>query len=128
MLNLDELNPRRHDPKKIALWKYQRATRGVCDYDVWNLDGYLLELIPQALRLLAETTHSYPGSPDFPRFEDWQKWLCDTADLADRIDELRNGHNPDMTWEQAKDLDRHIDELKNELFDRLKEQFFHLWD
>lgn len=51
---------------------YQRATRGWADCDVWGLDSYLNEWMPDALRRLAMTKQGIPSSvfedKDFDEF------------------------------------------------------------
>ena len=57
-----------------AAW--QRATRGWANRDTWNLDGYLLEILPEMIDYLAEHAHGYPGEhAGFPTFESWQEFL-----------------------------------------------------
>jgi hypothetical protein len=41
-------------------YKWQRANRGWADCDVWSLDGYLVEWMPDALRRLKATKHGIP--------------------------------------------------------------------
>ena len=38
--------------------KKQRANLGFCSGDLWDMDSYLLELIPAMLREFAATTHT----------------------------------------------------------------------
>lgn len=57
-----------------AAW--QRATRGWADRDTWNLDSYLLDILPEMIDYLREHTHSYPGEHQgFPTYESWQDFL-----------------------------------------------------
>jgi len=41
-------------------WKIQRAQRGWADCDVWSLDDYLAEWLPDALLHLKNTKHGIP--------------------------------------------------------------------
>ena len=54
-----------------AAW--QRATRGWADRDTWNLDSYLLDILPEMINHLRENTHGFPI--DFPTYESWQDYL-----------------------------------------------------
>ena len=126
MPNLNELRPPHYRKDRVALWKRQRIQEGVCDYDAWNLDGWMLRVIPVGLRKLAHNSHSYPGNEQFPTFKSWREWLLATADMADRIIELQNA--PWKNLEVHRQQDKEVNQLKNEFFDRIKEQFFHLWD
>ena len=90
-------------------WAYQRVTRGFCDYDYWDLDTYLSELLAQSIKMLADKTHGYPGTEEFPTYESWQQYLYKIVDL------LRYSLNDDMpnefeeawrkTWEDKDILD-----------------------
>ena len=126
MPNLNEQRPPHYRKDRVALWKRQRIQEGVCDYDAWNLDGWMLRVIPAGLRKLARNSHSYPGNEQFPTFKSWQEWLLETADMADRIIELQNA--PWQNIEVHRQQDKEANQLKNKFFDRIKEQFFHLWD
>lgn len=55
---------------------WQRATRGWADRDTWNLDSYLLEILPEMIDHLRENAHGWPGEyQGFPTPEDWDKFL-----------------------------------------------------
>lgn len=57
-----------------AAW--QRATRGWANRDTWNLDSYLLEILPEMIDYLREHTHGYPGEYcGFPTPESWSTYL-----------------------------------------------------
>ena len=56
-----------------AAW--QRATRGWADRDTWNLDDYLLEILPEMVDYLRTHTRSYPGYDEFDIPEKWDKFL-----------------------------------------------------
>lgn len=126
MQNLNELNPPHYRKERVALWKRQRIQEGICDYDTWNLDGWMLQVIPTGLRKLARNTHTYPGNEQFPTFESWQKWLLETANMGDQILKLQNADW--VNFQVRRKQDEEATKLKNEFFDRIKEQFFHLWD
>lgn len=58
---------------------WMRATRGWCRRDVWDMDEYLLKIIPEMLELLATEGISYPDD----RFdeESWPEYLKKTAQM-----------------------------------------------
>ena len=59
-----------------AAW--QRITRGWADADTWDLDHYLLEILPEMLEYLRLNSHGFPGPErGFPTFEDWSVFLRD---------------------------------------------------
>lgn len=95
-------------------WAYQRVTRGFCDYDYWDLDTYLSELLAQSLKKLADDGNGYPGTEEFPTYESWQEYLYKIVDL------LRFSLNENMpneyeeawmkTWE---DKDNFLESVNN---------------
>ncbi len=55
------------NPKeKFKRWRqnirfaYQRIKYGYCDYDVWSIDDWFLNVMPGMLQQLKDTAHSYP--------------------------------------------------------------------
>ena len=59
-------------------FKWQRALWGFSEYDVWDLDVYLSELIGDVLLYRAKHSHSY--FPDMTA-EESQQWFIDTAQM-----------------------------------------------
>ena len=47
-----------------------RARKGVCDYDLFDLDVFFVDLIIRALEEYKEHVNGYPDSK-YPTFEDW---------------------------------------------------------
>lgn len=52
------------------LWHRMRC--GYAWVDLWNMDNYLDNLIPNMLEELANRSHGWPEGPEWPEFEDWQ--------------------------------------------------------
>lgn len=127
-------------------WAYQRATRGYCDFDIWEMDSFYLNLFRESLHELANTTNGYPSDMTF---EEWQKYLHKTAACFYRANEYNDYYPTPMykKWrehgkkypternpytEKMFEESKHNAELRNEdlaqgLF-RLYERFNHLWD
>lgn len=133
-------------------WAYQRATRGYCDPDWWDLDSYYLDLFSETLNHMADNTISWPGNEEFPEFEDWQKYLRTMAQYFYKANEANDYYehpNQDIWWEDIekneKDLNtkskysdamiteadsnykRREADLQNGLH-MLEKNFGHLWD
>ena len=119
-----------------AAW--QRATRGYADRDTWNLDSWLLQVLPAALKYLAEHSHGWPSNEEFPKFEDWQEYLFKIAkDLEDCQDCEGNNKNEYYNdymnqfdnWDNKWEKDEHGNlvykpeqsEIDKKYFNRLKE-------
>ena len=60
-----------------------RVTRGIAPVDLWSFDTHLENIIPYGLRWLAENSHGWPQSEEFPEFKDWANYLYDLADKWD---------------------------------------------
>lgn len=54
---------------------YQRLTRSWDDTATWSLDYHLCLTLGNQLKHLADTTHGWPQSEQYPTFEDWQQAL-----------------------------------------------------
>ena len=102
---------------RMFKWAYQRVMRGYADCDVWDFDSFLINIIPAALRQLAEG-YSYPHEFNSP--EEWSKWLIETAELFEQAYE-GDFNCLKEEWEERQ-------QKLNKAFDRLKEQFGNLWD
>jgi len=81
--------------RKNVKYAWQRATRGYCDTDVWNMDSWMLALLPPMLRELAnDPVGAYPGIEPFETPEKWHYWLLKMAvrfvELQDDWPETRN--------------------------------------
>ena len=79
---------------------WQRATKGYCDWDTWDLDQYYIQLIVDSLADFQKETNSYPSeiSP-----EEWNKVL---GEIQEHLKEGRfNSH--DNPWaDKLPGLDR----------------------
>ena len=114
----DRIGPKeRARNKQLAQkWCKQRIKRGYCDMDLWNMDDFLIELLPDMLERLAETASGYPDKR-FESIDEWRQFLTNTTSL------FRESH------EAAKHFDyKAADTLQKEAFGRLSECFFDLWD
>lgn len=74
---------------------WQRATKGYCKADAYNMDAYLLAIMPQMLEdLRDDPCGAYPGNDEFPTPESWETWLTNMAntlrELQDDWAESRN--------------------------------------
>jgi len=67
---------------------WQRATKGYCTADAYNMDSYLLAIMPQMLEdLRDDPCGAYPGNEEFPTPESWEQWL---TNLANTLRELQD--------------------------------------
>lgn len=60
-------------------WAWQRATRGYCDWDVWDLEAFYLPLMRDSINKLAEVSHGYPATNDWT-YDSWTAYLKTLAD------------------------------------------------
>ena len=54
---------------------YQRVTRGFAYRDLYSIDNWFLDIMPEMLKEFRENLHSYPGDNEFPTFESWTAYL-----------------------------------------------------
>jgi len=78
------------------LWA--RARKGYAWVDLWNLDGYLGTMIPNALDELADRSCGSPCNDEWPTYEDWTAELHVLAHLL-RICNYDSVDEDDKLWE-----------------------------
>lgn len=94
----------------------QRIRKGFASSDVWDMDSYLLFLLPAMLKELADMATGYPDGL-FDSYEAWVRWLREEAGKFEAVRELRD----EGEYGAAKIA------LKLALND-LGDHFFCLWD
>ena len=132
-------------------WAYQRVTRGFSDYDYWDLDTYLTQMLADSIEQLAIHTHGYPGTEEFPTYESWRDYLFDIVnklrfslkdDLPNEYEKEFYDTYKDMSFKKVptnKELDKKFFEkelendklqakARNEALDMIKHVYDHLWD
>lgn len=145
-LNLNKYNAGKVKRTIIKRWIRQRSIRGFSDVDVWNLDGFLLKLIPDAIKRLAEISHGWPQSEKFPTFESWEKFLKDLSSDFRRAQSLIYFEDSDESYELLKKCNSGIKsfeedyvptieekrecgtKLLKDCFNRLSDNITDLWD
>ena len=138
--------------KFLAIFKnikyiYQRAIKGYCDGDLWDLSFFFSELIPVCLEQFSKVTHSHPYDTTY---EEWQEYLLkiarliresveDSPEIDKKIEEMSNESN--MSGSRVvfkKDYEELLKEAEREeeikkvkrqtAFKMLTERFENLWD
>lgn len=105
---------------------HQRATKGYCDSDLWNLNDYYATLFYHSLHELADNAVGHPKSYEDKPEGEWSKdlhslanqfklWICDDDFLWenywDRFHELEEMH-PDGTTYGLEHIDPVLHALK----------------
>ena len=62
-------------------WAWQRAIKGYCDFDIYELDTYHTNMMIKALRDFLNKTQSYPNDMDY------DGWLHTIVKIADYLEE-----------------------------------------
>lgn len=83
---------------QLAIGK-ERARHGVARSDTWSFHDYAGIVLANGLRILAEDSHGWPGTEEYPTFESWTEKL---NEIADKL-------------EQASTTDKQIDKMFNEI-------------
>lgn len=84
---------------------WQRITKGYCEYDYWNIDCYLLKLLPELFDDFRRNLHGHPCS--FTE-EEWDNFL-----LKEVIEPLRNARD---------DQNVEINEFEEKIHDYFKDK------
>ena len=131
-------------------WAWQRAIKGYCDFDIYELDTYHTNMMIKALRDFVNKTQSYPNDMDY------DGWLHTIVKIADYLEEsiedddfdtaeIRTENEdgsitvsipddiPELNAAREKWLNviqadqSHREDMKNRAFDLLKQYYWHLW-
>lgn len=128
-LNVNKWRLRGKDAKRRrAKFRRQRITRGFSDYDWWDLDTYLCNLLSASLYHLADNTISWsPGLA--PTFEDYKERIKRLAEHFDEMAEWEERHPVDSKEKDgyAKNNEQ-LYKFTKETFNELAEVFWSLWD
>lgn len=124
-LNLSNLHLRGNDKKRrLKKWKRQRITRGFADYDWWDLDAFLANLICNSLRHYANNTcgwsEAIASSP-----EEYKERILAVADKFEEMVMWEENHLDSRNYK--KDWDN-LHSLTKDAFNNLAEVFWTLWD
>ena len=55
-------------------YAHQRATKGYCDYDLFSISDWFLEMFPNMLKEFSDGTYSYPWDMEE---KEWRKYLVE---------------------------------------------------
>lgn len=103
------------DKKNRAKWIEQRATKGVCDADVWNLDTYFLNVIINGLTAYQQEKN---GCPTYMTQEQWDGFLENLVARFKRALRLKEDFD---TLDEAQDA-------ADSAFKYLSAHLFELWN
>lgn len=112
---------------------WQRATRGFCDHDWWDLDNFYCNLMAHSLRHYASKTSGYSPSVA-PTFEEYKERVLKLADCFEELArrEENDGYPEDGSDEEKrqwfKDRNEAFTRKTKEAFKELNEVFWSLWD
>ena len=124
-LNVNSWHLKGKDAKRRrAKFRKQRITRGFSDWDWWDLDYFLCNLLAKSLRHYA--THTVGYSPAVaPTFEEYQERILR---LADMFEKLANWEEENVGRRDYEQQDKELNELTKKAFTELGEVFWSLWD
>ena len=118
--------------KRRAKFRRQRITRGFSDWDWWDLDYFLCNLLAKSLRHYA--THTIGWSMNLAStFEEYQERILHLADMFEEMANWEETHNPTeedikngLNW--YKENSAKLETLTKKAFAELGEVFWSLWD
>jgi hypothetical protein len=103
-----------------VLFAWQRLTRGWDDRSLWSLDWYVCRTLGAQLTQLADTTHGWPQSDEYPTFEDWQAALRTHGSAlteAANTDITEGFENTQAAYVQAQESLRWVADNLGDLWD-----------
>lgn len=96
----------------------QRVVRGYADCDIWDFNVFLGRIVAGGLNALEDEEHGFPER--YGSAENWENELKRIAGLARKF--------ADEYLDSGDTVDDEYKEIKNEVFDWVKENFEDLWD
>lgn len=126
---------------KRIRWGWQRATKGYCDADIWDIDIWFATIFPNMLIDLREKGCGFPGSEGAETPEKWAKILTEMADAWWGTLEDEKYENEHSNFYQQNDKEAALryrddylltekarEDSKDKAFNLTKKWFFSLWD
>lgn len=110
--------------RRRAKFRRQRITRGFSDWDWWDLDYFLCNLLTKSLRHFATHTIGH-SSAVAPTFEEYQQRILRLADMFEKMANWEEDNADRRDYEQES---KELDELTKKAFAELGEVFWSLWD
>lgn len=123
-LNLNDISRKLAKRRSIKKWKKQRIIRGFSDYDWWDLDSFITNLLANSLEHYANNTIGWDDTAAASSKEYKERIL----NLAKKFQEMAEW---DDNHEDIKDYQenwKNLQALTKEAFSELAEVFWGLWD
>lgn len=114
--------------RRRAKFRKQRITRGFSDWDWWDLDYFLCNLLSSVLRHYAKNTIGWSDALA-SSYEEYQERILHLADMFDEMANWEETHKPDLNdkdWYKRNSLQ--LKALTKKAFEELGEVFWSLWD
>ena len=88
---------------------FQRATRGWCDEDSWNVDSWLSRVVPPVLTKLANDAHGYPSNINeiLDEYEHRQNDIVEPKITKSRTDEEKAQGWKNLILDIAKKIENY---------------------
>lgn len=114
---------------------YQRARYGFGHRDLWGFDNYIAGVISRAMSDLADVSHGYPATEEFPTMDSWREFLRELSrDLkaytVHPVDEMEIS-NTDELWDNLDEIsDRDVSRYERGVaaMKRFSENLGSMWD
>ena len=118
-------------------WAIIRGVYGWSPYDVWDMDCYLLKILPEMLTYFAYHHYGYPfamtqdGDKKDEGAERWTQKLLEMAEYFRQADESnlkdleKEVLDDKMTY---KEFEKHMGDNLHKGMEELEKYFYNLWD
>lgn len=114
----------------IPRWIWDRATKGYCRKDLWDLSCFYEVLFAESIADLAKITDGYPYK--LKNLEEWEDILSAISQSFDRIWQLErdesywNEEDGTINKEVLARINNEIETRKDDAFDLMKKWFLNL--
>ena len=112
---------------------FQRGRYGICHYDVWDFENYLLKVFENGISIYRKDNISIPASLTEKQWDDILTRMEELVKIiqTDGVDceaaEKYYGRDNDLWYKEVRKWDEYRMKCWDEFCDLMKEYFFDLW-
>lgn len=113
--------------------KKERAKKGYCRQDVWNINSWFLDIIPKILKDFNEGRLGYPCDLSNDEWDNIIKRMIfcfeeANEDTCSQINEYNFDTDTEKWFKRRNEIGEYQNHMKNEGLELFSKYFWNLWD
>lgn len=123
---------------KEKIWdlkmRKERAKKGYCKEDIWNINDWFLNIIPRILKDFNESRNGYPCNLSDEEWDNIIKRMIfcfeeANEDTCSQTNEIEFEIEDYEKWlKREAEIDKYRNDMKNEGLELFSKYFWNLWD